>query len=234
MKKLFFILFISLFCGPRLVHAQILKEHKQYLLDGNVINYTTQYEILSGVFLVTKGVEKKEIMRGNYLNGKKRGNWYYFNYDGSLFLRYNFDSNKVYSLDAKSLTTFSVEINANDDLKTLASIPVPLWSFDSFYVLATEYATKAVDLKHLSRLSNKDVTITVNVSDDGRAKYYVVYSLDNKEFKNEFIIMDKVLEIDWLPSTYKDQKFSSIVTFKTKLNTNQSNNDGGHKRMNWN
>lgn len=234
MKKLFVILFVSIFFGSSLVYAQILKEHKQYLLDGNVINYTTQYETLSGVFLVTKGVEKKEIIRGNYLNGKKKGNWYYFNYDGTLFLRYNFDSNKVYSLDAKSLTTFSVKINASDDLKTLASVPIPLWSFDSFYVLATEYATKAVESKHLSRLSNKDVAIIADVSDDGRAKYYVSYKLDNKEIKKEFIIIDRVLEIDWLPAIYKDQKFSSMITFKTKLNTNQSNNDGGHKRMNWN
>ncbi len=84
MKRLLFIIIIAIAVLD--ANAQLLKENKQILTDGSVANFVTQADILSGLFKVYRNTADNEVVRGSYLNGLRKGNWYYFNFDNSLFV----------------------------------------------------------------------------------------------------------------------------------------------------
>ncbi|MFT3903232.1 MAG: hypothetical protein QM727_08660 [Niabella sp.] len=226
------VFFLSLFSIT--AKAQTLKEHKQVLLTGDVIYYTTQYDVVSGIFRVNNRIDNNDLVQGNYVEGERKGIWYFFNYDKTLFLRYNYDVNKIMFIDNKALANIEVKILTDDkDAQTNASVPVPLWSFDNFYMLSTENAKKAIDNDHRKRLKNRDLKIKVLIDIAGQAKYYVMYNLNNTSYQKEFTINDKMLDIRWLPSTFKDARHPSEVVFLTRINETVNESESGHRRINW-
>jgi hypothetical protein len=234
MKKIFLLILLPLFTLCLTANGQILKQHKQVLLDGSVLRYTSQYGLISGLFKVNQAQEKEDLIRGNYVEGKQKGNWYFFNFDNSLFLRYNYDSRKVLFIDTKKLAMFKLNVLSEDEnIRKGASVPIPLWSLDSFYVIATESAKEVINGNDRRQLLNKQFDIKVQIDANGKPKYFVMYSIGAKKTEREFLVNMGYAALDWLPSSFKDVTYPSEVVFSTKFISLESVEDEGHRRFNW-
>ncbi len=141
--------------------------------------------------------------------------------------------NKLVYADYKSLSNFDVYVDADESIKGKVSIPIPLWSFDSFYLIATESAINAIDGPHKKYLKQKELKIRVRVDKSGGAKYYVQYRVEDEDFEREFVVGNKFFDISWLPANLDGQNYSADIFFLTKFIDDLSDKNSGHRRFNW-
>ncbi|WP_129717188.1 hypothetical protein [Pedobacter sp. SYP-B3415] len=197
-----------------------------------MINYLTVKDQLSGLYTIRK--DGAELARGNYLNGKRVGNWYFFSYNKELALRYNYDSGKILFADEKLLAAAAVKVYTDtESVRDRASVPVPVFSIQQYYYLATAAATAEVPEKDLKYLDKENVVIVAHISSTAEVTYEVRYILKGGKQQTRTFQLDKgAFKIDWIPSTADGKTYDSDFFFLTRLSATQGNQEG-HKRFSW-
>jgi hypothetical protein len=210
-------------------YGQIQKEKKVMLSDSSIVSYLTVRDKISGLYLIKKG--NVELARGNYVDGKRVGNWYFFNFDKSLFLRYNYDNKKMLFVDNKTLAMASIDVKTDDaSIKQAASIPIPIFSLEQYLVLAAHAAKVAVPADHRNRLDNKEVSFVANVSKNSSAQYMLRYEIKGKPFEIKLNLGEQAL-IEWVPASFGGKDYDSEFIIKTKLSFTKD--AGMHRRIDW-
>ena len=230
LKELTLTLLLAIF----LINLTFAQEAKIAVLsDRSKVNYAlNESKHINGSFTVVNA-ENKLLLRGAYKDSKRTGNWYAFNANGNVFLRYNYDSNKLLFLDTVSMNRIKVQIKSNDDAVTEnASIPFPILSVDQYVsLLGTEF--KRIILRENKNASGTiDVDFIANVDEKGRAYYEAAYSADNIPTTKKLIISEKPFDLQWIPANYSGKAYASI--FSVKVRVDLSDRGVNLQRFNWN
>lgn len=207
---------LAVFVTLQLCQAQ--EQKTSSLSDQTKVVYAmNNAKKLDGVYSIVKD-EDKVFLRGIYKENSRTGNWYAFNNDGKVFLRYNYDLKKLIYLDTVSINRLKVEVKSNDpEVKEKASIPVPIASIDQYIsLLGTEL--KRVILKDNKNADGTlDADLITNIDKNGKASYEASYTVDGIPVTKRLIISEKTFDIDWIPSSYKGVNYASVFSVKAKI-----------------
>ncbi|TDG37540.1 hypothetical protein EZJ43_00125 [Pedobacter changchengzhani] len=200
--------------------------------DSKVVYNLNEAKKLNGAYIITRSGDEKITLRGSYKDGNRIGNWYAFNDDGNLFLRYNYDQKKLLFLDTMSINRLSVEvITKNQDNKEKATIPVPIVSIDEYISLLGTEARRLILAENKNAEGILDVDLNSKIDAKGNVSYEVAYKADGIPVKKRLIISEKNFDIDWIPANYKGETYPSVFSVKAKINF--SERASGEKRFTW-
>jgi len=196
--------------------AQNIREQTVELGDGSKLTYQLLNGSLNGLFSVKN--DGVTMLRGNYVDDKRVGNWYFFNPDNTLYMRYNYDQHKLLFIDDKVLTVANIRIvSEEEEVKTKASIPVPLLSLSQYYALVLEAAKRALPEKYQILGTQLPVELVASIDKNGIAKYSVNYIIKDKLLKTSFLIDKPEFKVEWVPSALNGKNYPSEFTIKTDL-----------------
>jgi len=189
------------------------------LSDQSKLTYTiTDNKTLNGAYILSTPDDKMSL-RGAYKDGVRVGNWYAFNPDGSIFLRYNYDLKKLISIDTVAIghARFTIA-GANEEVKNAATIPVPICSIEQYMsIVGSEFERKIrQENKSVDGSINADLTATVDAN--GRARYTAFYVIEGVKTSKKIIVNEKMFDLEWIPATYKGEKLAGTFTVNMDVN----------------
>lgn len=226
-------LFKTLIVTTALTFTAGATQKTTYLSDQSKLNYNiNDAKVLDGGYeLYTP--DGKMTLRGAYKDNQRVGNWYAFNPDGSIFVRYNYTLKKLISADTAAIGRATYEIlTNNEEAKKGASIPVPVCSIEQYIsLLGTEFQRKTLK-ENKSASGTLDVDLIANVDANGKARYSAFYSIDGFKFNTKIVVSEKLFDIEWLPATYKGETMASV--FKVKFQADFSPDPTKRQRFIWN
>lgn len=187
------------------------------LADSSRVTSTNVDNSLNGPFLV-KNKKGVVITRGSYKNDERVGNWYFLNSDNSVFLRYNYDLNKVLALDAKSLAFANIKVIANneEDSKS-ASVPVPLMSIEQYIDLITAVVKDKIPSAIQAKNKSLKVEIIAEINEAGVAVYKAKYTADKVAKSQNFDLRNQKFTIEWIPAALNNTRLKSQFAFETEV-----------------
>ena len=206
----------ALFATVQVSNAQ---EQKTSILSDQtkVVYAMNDSKKFEGTYSVLKD-EDKVFLRGVYKDNSRSGNWYAFNNNGNVFLRYNYDLKKLLFLDTISINRIKVDIATNDPLvKEKASIPVPIASIDQYISLLGTELRRVVLKENKSADGTLDADLVTNIDQNGKATYEAHYVADGIPVTKRLIIADKAFDIDWIPSSYNGKNYASVFSVKARI-----------------
>ena len=208
-----------------------LTEKTGKLIDKSQVTYNiTDNKVLDGVFTIADTAIVTRL-RGSYAQNKRVGNWYCFNAQGKVVLRYNYDLNKLVALEKEEFNAVEIKILDKDaKVAEKASVPIPVCAIDQYKSLMI--AELKDELSHNGKLSagNVEAKITALVKADGTAIYTAQYNLAGVSYTTKIYPKDKLFTIQWLPATYEGKALKSEFTFVSSFMFKP----GDHKRFIWN
>jgi hypothetical protein len=178
------------------------------------INEKKQFE---GPFTIMTN-DNKTLLRGTYKDNERSGNWFCFNPDGSVFLRYNYDSKKLVSVDTKAISRAKFDIQgASEDVKNGASIPVPICSVEQYISLVGVEFERQILAENKLAQGVLEADLVAKVDANGKATYSAVYQANNIEIIKKIKVNEKLFNIEWIPSSYNGEKLASTFTVKMEV-----------------
>lgn len=173
---------------------------------------------INGTYTVLKG-EDEVFLRGAYKDNVRTGNWYAFNEDGKVFLRYNYDLKKLLFLDTTSINRLKVEIDSSDPkVKEMASIPVPVTSIDQYISLLGTELKRMVKAENKNADGTLEADLITKIDKNGKASYQAQYKADGILVTKKLVIAEKAFDIDWIPATYNGVNYGSTFSVKARIN----------------
>lgn len=212
--------------------ASFAQESKSVVLSdqSKVVFNSPDSKRLDGPYVVSNN--DKVFLRGAYKNDIRTGNWYAFNENEKLFMRYNYDLKKLLFVDTTSIGRLNIDIASNDPVvKEKASIPVPISSIDQYVSLL------GTELKRIILKENKNAqgTLTAdliaNIDKNGKPSYYATYLADGVQSKTRLFISEKNFDLEWIPASYNGEPYASSFSVKAKIDFGQK--IPGRQRFQW-
>ncbi|WP_316797096.1 hypothetical protein [Pedobacter agri] len=186
---------------------------------------------IEGIYSVLKE-EDKVFLRGAYKDNVRVGNWYGFNDDGKVFLRYNYDLKKLLFLDTTSINRLKVEIDSKDpEIKEKASIPVPIISIDQYISLLGTELKRVVKTENKNADGTLEADLITKIEKNGKPNYQAQYLADGILVTKKLMVSEKGFDIDWIPASYNGVTYPS--TFSVKARINFSEKPGIKQRFIW-
>ena len=220
------LLVAGVFAAPML----LVKEVSGLLSDESKVVYNlSEDKKLNGAFTIVK--ESKVILRGSYKDDKRSGNWYCFNPDGSVYMRYNYDQKKLVALDTARVARAMVEFPGIKEESANGSIPVPVCSIDQYVSLL------GAEFRRLILAENKNaegvvaVELIANIDKNGKATYTGNYDAEGVTMTKRLKPDVKLFNIEWLPATMSGKPVAAV--FKVNMSVDLSSNVTGRQRFRW-
>lgn len=203
------------------------------LVDDSKVTYNIgEDKQLNGAYKI-EDAAKVLRLRGSYLGNKRTGDWYCFNAAGKVVLRYNYTVDKLLSLEQTELDALEISvIDKNEDVKTKASIPLPICSIDQYKMLLTEELKDQIPTKDIQGIVTVNAEITALVDSKGGAKYVANYAINGVDYKLVIYLKDKLFDLDWIPAKFNEKTYKSEVKFATSFKMDSANTL--NKRFIWN
>jgi hypothetical protein len=206
------------------------KEISGTLSDNSKVVYNvSEDKKLDGPFSISR--EDKLVLRGSYKNNERAGNWYCFNPDGTVYMRYNYDQKKLVALDTARIARATVEIPGAKNEDANASIPIPVCSIDQYVSLL------GAEFRRLILLDNKNaegvipVELIASIDKNGKAIYSGTYNAEGVSMTKRLKPDAKLFNIEWLPASSRGEKVAAL--FKVNMTVDLSSNDIGRQRFRW-
>ena len=212
--------------GDNVQKTKILSDNSRITYNVNDKNK------LDGAYFV-ENTQRNIWLRGTYKEEKRAGNWYAFNSDKTVFIRYNYDLKKLLFIDTVALKKAEIAItDKNDDAVKNASPVLPICSIDQFLSVVGQAAK--VDYPKDILIYNQpiDVVITAKVKSATDVSYAVTYKNKGEYYAYPIKKKDIDLDIDWIPSSYNGKDVEAEFRVPAKLIFNAGN--GEAKRFVWN
>jgi hypothetical protein len=221
---------VALFALVQFAFAQTQKTAT--LSDRSKVQYTVDpSEKLNGSYTVTQD-SNKVYLRGAYKDGQRVGNWYAFNNDTKVFLRYNYDLKKLVSLDTTSVGRIEIDIKADDaNVKQKAAIAFPIASIDQYISLLAAETKKRILSENKKAYGILTVDLITAIDADGKPTYSVKYNADGVDITKRINISNKAFDLEWIPATYEGKTYPAVFTVKAQIDLNAS--ASGPQRFIW-
>lgn len=208
-----------------------IQKEAKLIDDSKLIYHVNEKNELHGAYSV-QNTKDNVTIRGSYTDNKRTGNWYCFNNDKSLFLRYNYDQKKILFIDTVAIKKAEIVIlDKNPEAVKNASISVPVCPLDQYISFLKKEISDVFPQPHMQYATPTNLEIVAKVDANGQAKYQVNYIFDKIKRSISVSGKSKAFVIDWVPAMYEGKGVAS--EFKVATEISFSNNDG-HKRFNWN
>lgn len=210
----------------------VAQQNTAMLSDQSKVTYTlNDSKKFEGVYSIEKG-EGKVSLRGVYKNNVRSGNWYAFNENGNVFLRYNYDLKKLLFLDTVSTNRLQVNIKTNNpEVKEKATIPIPICSIDQYISILGTELRRVVLKDNKNAEGTLEADLITNIDKNGKATYEASYLADGILVTKRLIIAEKGFDIDWIPSSYNGQTYDSTFSVRAKIEFSQKS--GISQRFIW-
>lgn len=184
------------------------------LKDNSVVNYKLDENgKKTGLFKVTNpkgGI----LLSGSFKNGNRVNDWYCFDKDGNVILRYNYNLKKLVFLSEKQISDYEFKVeDSNPEVQEKFQAPVPICSAQQFKGLLISEFIQQIPAKQKTSKTNLKGEVTALINETGRVKYFVKYVLDGYEYKTSVDLDNKIFNVDWVPATYKDKTYKSEAKF---------------------
>ena len=185
---------------------------------------------LEGAYFV-ENTNRNVWIRGAYKDNKRVGNWYAFNNDNTVALRYNYDLKKILLLDTVALKKAEITIT-DEKANGNGSITLPICSIDQYLSVLKEAAKASFPKEQI--VYNKEIPIeiiaTVKASDE--VTYTISYKINDKNYAFDINNKNIDFDIEWIPSTYNGKNLEAEFAVKTSLLF--SANGSEKQRFKWN
>lgn len=204
---------------PVLAGLLLFSEPKVAVLsDGSKVSYSlSEGNQLNGAYLVNNA-EGKLWLRGSFKDNQRVGNWYCFNTDGTLFLRYNYDTKKVVSVDPKSLSRIKFNILSKDsNAVSKATAPMPISSLDQYLSLFQDQISTIVKKEQKDLPNELPVDIVAELNAKGSVSYRLVYQHNGLQYSSKLSVREKMYDLAWSPATYENKIVPSEFIVSTKI-----------------
>jgi hypothetical protein len=209
----------------------LITEKKATLGDFSTLTYNVNDDKkLEGAYTV-ESMDKKVWLRGSYKSDARSGNWYAFNSDGKVFLRYNYDVKKLLMIDSASLSKFDVEIlDKNADAVSKASIPFPICSIDQYLSLFNSQVSAIIGKEVNMGEPQVPIEIAATINSKGRVDYMLTYTVGKMNYTSSIKVLEPKFDLEWIPAMYEGKIIPSKFTVKSTF----SKNAKGAQRFTWN
>lgn len=172
---------------------------------------------LEGAYFI-ENTDKNVWIRGSYKNDERSGNWYGFNNNKTVFIRYNYDLKKLLYIDTVAIKKIELTIVSKDpEAVKNAPAPLPICSIDQIVSLLGERAKAAYPKDMIVYNKPTDVDIVARVKSADDVKYYVNYSIRGNNYSAEINTKNLDFDIDWIPSTYNGKVVEAEFKIPTQL-----------------
>lgn len=208
------------------------QEKVKKLSDSLEVHYSlNDRKELEGLYTI-KDNTGETLIRGIYKNGSRVGNWFAFNKDKTVFIRYDYDGKQLLQLDTNQIKAAEIKVIAKDsETSDNARIPFPVFPLEVYIDLIKEKAKTEVPAYQRNPQMPILAEITAEIDEKGNAKYHLKYIYDNKTFNTQFKYAEKLVDFGWIPAQYQDQVLASeFKVFARFLFPNAPD----HKRVIWN
>ena len=202
------------------------------LVDNSKVTYNvTEDNKLNGPIKITD-VSKVVRLSGAFTDNKRSGNWYAFDADGKMALRYNYTAGKLVALDQTAYATVEIKVIDKDpEVTKNARIPVPICDLEQYKKILLAELEDQLPGKERAAVATVNAEITAMVDAKGEAKYVAVYAINGVENKATLFLKDKIFNIEWLPAQLGDKTYKSEVKFSGSFKIDPSTHA---KRFIWN
>ncbi len=202
-----------------------LKEKSVILIDDTKLTYqVNEKNQLNGVYTIIN-TSMTPLIRGSYKEDQRSGNWYCFNADKSIFMRYNYELNKVVYLDTVAIKKATIKILSNDkNVAENASISLPVCSIDQYLSIMNEEIKQSINPNQIVYNKATDFEITATLNEKNKVEYKIGYLFGKNKY--EYVLKPKNSKfiIDWIPAMHDGKavpsefKLYSQITFSTDYN----------------
>lgn len=196
--------------------------------DSKVVYNVSEDRRLNGAFSISK--DDKLLLRGSYKDNKRAGNWYCFNPDGSVYMRYNYDQKKLVAIDTARIARATVEVSGLQN-GTTSSMPVPICAIDQYVSLLGAEFRRLVLAENKNAEGVIPVELTANIDRNGKATYTGSYLADGVSTAKRIKPDVRLFNIEWLPASINGEKVAAV--FKVNMTVDLSSNDIGRQRFRW-
>lgn len=211
---------MTLFIKTTLISATFLllastQEKVATLSDqSKVVYHVSDNKKMDGQFTITSSASKL-LLRGSYKDNERSGNWFCFNPDGTVFMRYNYDLKKVVALDDKAISRAMIDIHSTDEnVKKEASVPVPICSVEQYISLIGVEFERQIMAENKSAEGALEADLVASINMDGKATYSANYQANGIMMRKKIKLNEKLFNIEWVPASYKGEKLGSTFTVK--------------------
>ncbi|TKC10747.1 hypothetical protein FA048_11285 [Pedobacter polaris] len=233
MKTILYPILISGALIASIINPDNSVQKTKILSDNSRLTYNVnEKNKLEGAYFV-ENTQKNVWIRGTYKEEKRSGNWYAFNSDKTVFMRYNYDLKKMLYLDTVAIKKADITItDKNEEFAKNASAPFPICSIDQYTSLLTEAAKASYPKEIIIYNQPIDITIIATVKSAKDVKYVASYSHKGERYAYNINTKNIDFDIDWIPSTYNGKDVEA--EFKVQAKMEFSSNGAGKQRFVWN
>jgi hypothetical protein len=218
MKAIAFPIIITGALIAAIINPGEIVQKTKVLADNSRLTYNiNEKNKLEGAYFV-ENTQKNIWLRGTYKEEKRSGNWYAFNNDKTVFLRYSYDLKKLLYLDTVAIKKAEIDITDKDpEAVKNASVPLPICSIDQLGSLLGEAAKSTYPKEIIMYNQPIDLTITATIKSATNVSYTAAYTYKGENFA--YVINSKKLDLDinWIPSTYNGKDVEATFKFATKI-----------------
>jgi len=209
-----------------------IKEKSVILPDDTKLTYQVdEKNKMNGLFTVIN-TSQQPLIRGSYKEDKRSGNWYCFSNDKSVFMRYNYDLNKVLYLDTVAIKKATIKVLSNNkEVAENASISLPVCSIDQYVSLLNEEIKASIPQNQVVYNRVTDFEITATIDEKNRVEYKYAYMFGNNKFERVLKPRASKFNIDWIPAMYADKAVASEFRVYSQITFTADNNR--MSRFNW-
>ncbi|RZL34815.1 MAG: hypothetical protein EOP00_30945 [Pedobacter sp.] len=233
MKAIFYPILISGALIASIINPETSVQKTKILIDNSRLTYNiNEKNKLEGAYFV-ENTDRNIWIRGSYKEEKRVGNWYAFNSNKTVFMRYNYDTKKILALDTIALKKAEITItDKNEEYAKNASAPLPICSIDQYTSLLVEAAKTSFPKDNI--IYNKPFSITINavVKSAKNVTYTASYAYLGRNYVFDISTKNLDFNIDWIPSSYNGKDVEA--EFKVTTSTEFSTNGTGKLRFKWN
>jgi hypothetical protein len=210
-----------------------LKEKKTSIATNTSLVYQVDdNKIKNGAYFVENTSNNKVWLKGNYAENKRIGNWYFFDGENNVMLRYNFDTNRLLYLSPEFYKNSTIQIDTDsEDVKSKAIVPVPLFPMELLLNLASENTDVIYVLNN--KVSDTDrINFVSSIKSTGKA----VYSLEDvsgKKILKDIELKIKDFPLDWLPANYNNENLNSKIYIPIVINRKENVSEPRRNRWNF-
>lgn len=210
--------------------AEITQKTKVLADDSRLTYNVSEKNKLEGAYFI-ENTNRDIWIRGTYKDNQRVGNWYAFNNDKTISLRYNYDLKKILFLDTIALKRAEITIT-DEKAAGNGSIVLPICSIDQYLSILKEAAKSSFPKEQIIYNKQIPIEIIATVKSSNDVIYTVSYKVNEKMYAFDINNKNIDFDIEWIPSTYNGKNLEAEFSVKSSLLFSDNGNE--NRRFKWN
>ncbi|MBD3748675.1 MAG: hypothetical protein IE931_04185 [Sphingobacteriales bacterium] len=230
MKKSILLLYLTIVSFS--IFAQELKEKKEdldFMFRAEYHVLKSDKKVKQGMYTIFTKSKNKVAVRGNYDHNYLSGTWMFFDYQGNLEQRFDFDNQKLLfnqpKLNDNSVSyQFPVKLSPEDTVKAPIKIGGTFYGYS--FVIKPNYDISSY--LHNSGITKTEIVHYLNIDESGKIiSWKSIVKATNKEFENNIEKLSDFFKA-FIPAELNGKNIQSTIIFTTTTRIITSNSVSIH------